>query len=110
MTLIKKNIKGLQDIRTLAGRVDQAAVPYKAYMRLSALEREKFRRGEERMSAMHRVENIDARFKEIEDEKASLMKVLRDRDQASSLGSAPVDTITIKPQPRRSTGGFKIRY
>ena len=60
MPIPKKNMRGLQDIRTLSGNVDQTVIPYKAYMRLSCLEMEKFRRGKERESAMHRVNNIDA--------------------------------------------------
>lgn len=108
MVFLKKNIRGLQDIRTLAGRVDQSVIPYKAYMKLSSLEMEKFRRGEERISAMHRVESIDARFKEIEEEKVNLMEALKGQDSARFVGSTPIEI--IKPQPRRSTGGIKIRY
>lgn len=108
MAILKKNIRGLQDIRTLAGRVDQDAVPYKAYMKLSVLEMEKFRRGEEKASALHRVENIDARFQEIEKEKASLMEVLKGRDKPDSLGNIPLEP--VKPKIRRSSGGIKIRY
>lgn len=108
MALLKKNVRGLQDIRTLAGRVDQAAVPYKAYMKLSVLEMEKFRRGEEKASALHRVKNIDTRFQEIEKEKAGLLEVLKGRDKPGSLGNIPLEP--VKPQPRRSTGGIKIRY
>ena len=107
MALLKKNIRGLQDIRTLAGRVDQAAVPYKAYMKLSVLEMEKFRRGEERVSALQRVENIDTRFKEIEKEKAGLLEVLKFRGKPGFLENLPLEQ--VKPQPRR-TGGIKIRY
>ncbi len=108
MALLKKNLRGLQDIRTLAGRVDQAAVPYKAFMKLSALEMEKLRRGEEKASALHRVKNIDTRFQEIEKEKAGLLEVLEGRDPAVSLGNNPRKP--VKSQPRRCTGGLKIRY
>jgi hypothetical protein len=109
MALQNKNIKGLQDIRTLAGRVDQASIPYKAFMKLGALEMEKYRRGEEKMSAMNRIENIDARFKEIENEKTGLLEVLKEQDKnCRPKGVGPAEP--IKPQTRRSTGGFKIRY
>lgn len=107
MSIPKKNLKGVQDIRTMAGKVE-AAVPYKAYMKLSALEMEKFRRGKERESALHRVSNIDARFKEIESEKAELLGFLDDQGGAHFSGSSP--DLKVKPQPSRSTGGFKIRY
>ncbi len=108
MALLKKKLRGLQDIRTLAGRVDQASVPYKAYMKLSSLEMEKLRRGEEKASALHRVKNIDTRFREIEKEKAGLLEVLTCRNKSGSLGNRPLEP--VKPQPRRSTGGMKIRY
>jgi hypothetical protein len=97
----------LQDIRTLAGTVDQVATPYRAYMRLSCLEMEKFRRGKERESAMHRVNNIDARFAEIEAEKASLLQVLGERGAGRrARRSAEED----KPASARCDKGFKIRY
>lgn len=108
MALLKKTIRGLQDIRTLAGRVDQAAVPYKAHMKLSVLEMEKYRRGEEKTSALQRVKNIDIRFREIEKEKAGLLEVLKGQEKAGFSGEFPLER--VKPQPRRSTGGIKIRY
>lgn len=108
MALLKKNLRGIQDIRTLAGRVDQAAVPYKAYMKLSTLEMEKLRRGEEKASALQRVKNIDTRFQEIEKEKVVLLEVLKGRGLDGSLRNISLEP--VKPQPRRSTGGLKIRY
>lgn len=108
MALLNKNLRGIQDIRTLSGRVDQAAVPYKAYMKLSTLEMEKLRRGKEKASALQRVKNIDIRFQEIEKEKADLLEVLKGRDKPGSLGN--ISREPVKPLPRRSTGGLKIRY
>jgi hypothetical protein len=100
-------MRGLQDIRTLSGKVDQAFIPYKGYMKVSCLEMEKLRRGKERESAMQRVKNIDARFREIEAEKAALLQTLKERDCRNS-DNAP--GIQPKPTLRRSTGGFKFRY
>jgi len=64
--MTKRIMKGVQDIRTLSGRVDEGTIPYKAYMKLSILEMEKFRRGKEKQSALERVRNIDQRFQDIE--------------------------------------------
>lgn len=106
MSIGKKNIRSLQDIRTLSGSVDQVFQPYKAYMRVTTLEMEKLRRSQERESAINRVNNIDARFKEIEAEKSALLESLRVHKGASDETPA----MKHKTAPRRSPGGFKIRY
>ena len=109
MTIQKRNIRGLQDVPTLSGRVDQTALPYKAYMKVACLEMEKVRRGKERESASFRVKNIDARFKEIEDEKAALLLALAKRDKgrptdARDSGPKP------EPPPSRGASGLRLRY
>ena len=53
MGIPKRAVRGLQDIRTLSGSVDQSTIPYRAYMKVSCLEMEKLRRQQERASAMH---------------------------------------------------------
>ena len=106
MAILKGTPRGLQDIRTLSGKVDQASShPHKAYMRLSCLEMEKWRRGEERKSAAHRIKNIDARFKEIRAEEARILRSLSQckKDNSSSASCRG-------SQPDRDTGGFKIKY
>jgi len=109
MATTKRNIRGLQDIPTLSGRVDQTSLPYKAYMKVACLEMEKVRRGKERESASFRINNIDARVEEIEDEKAALLQAQAERDKrcpADARDSGP------KPDPPRSraAGAFKLRY
>jgi hypothetical protein len=109
MAIAKRNIRGLQDVPTLSGRVDQTSLPYKAYMKVACLEMEKVRRGKERESASFRVKNIDARFKEIEDEKAALLLALAKRDKerptdARDSGPKP------EPPPPRSASGLRLRY
>ena len=37
--------KGINNIRTLSGRVDQLSLPYRSYMQITCLEMEKARRG-----------------------------------------------------------------
>jgi len=103
----KKTIRGLQEIRTLSGRVDMVSEPYRAFMRITALEMEKERRGIEKRSAVQRVQNIDARFRDIEAEKDALLTILGERKK----GRSPV-TSSVKPKEisNQDTGGFKIRY
>ncbi len=84
MAIPSRTIKGLQDIRSHSGRAREGAIPHKAYMRLSCLEMEKFRRARERESAMVRVRNIDARFREIDSEEAMILRAMKKQ------GSKPV--------------------
>ena len=109
MAIAKRNIRSLQDVPTLSGRVDQTSLPYKAYMKVACLEMEKVRRGKERESASFRVKNIDARFKEIEDEKAALLLALAKRDKAR-----PTDALDSgakpKPPPPRGASGLRLTY
>ena len=104
MTIHKRTIRGLQDIRSMSGRVDQTSHPYRAYMRIACLEMEKARRGNERASAMLRVRNIDARFKDIEAEKATLSQAIGEDNRGKHPGAGSKSTAS------QSTGAFKIRY
>lgn len=99
--------RGLREIRTHSGRVDQVSLPYRAYMRITCLEMEKARRWNERRSASQRVADIDTRLKEIEAEKAALFQVSDGRSAGKPIA---VPGFELKPAPRRSTGGFKLRY
>lgn len=99
--------RGVNNIRTLSGRVDQVALPYRAYMQVACLEMEKARRNKERQSASQRIASIDSRIAEIEKMKVELMRFV------GAPGSAPpkrLPGLEVKPEPRRSGGGFKIRY
>jgi hypothetical protein len=93
--------RGLQDIRTLSGRVDKATIPYMAYLRISHIELEKARRGRESESASQRMRSIAARLEEIEAEKAALLQALGGAGRAYSQP---------RPGRRPSPGSFKIRY
>ena len=99
--------KGLNSIRTLSGRVDQAALPYRSYMQITCLEMEKARRDMERKSASQRIALIDARLDEIEKAKQELLQALATSGQGVPRRLPGLD---LKPTPRRSAGGFKIRY
>jgi len=119
----KKTIRSVKDIRTHSGSVDQTAIPYKAYMRISCLEMEKARRLNEKNQAMVRVKLIDKRIMEIEAEKKALKNTLARLEEAA-LAAKTQKTASDKPGrplPRRGSGsdndtggrlteGFKIRY
>jgi hypothetical protein len=104
----KRILRGLQDIRTLSGRVDRTIVPYKEYMKISCLEMERSRRRKERKSAMQRVKNIDIRIREIEAEKTALLQALNGQDS----GDAPSDSPSgeTEPGPNGSRGVIKHKY
>lgn len=99
--------RGLNQIRTLSGRADQLSLPYRSYMQISCLEMERARRNKERKSASQRIALIDARIEEIEKTKQELLQAV-----AAAGQGVPVCLSGFEPEPapRRSTGGFKIRY
>lgn len=107
MPLVKKIVRGLQDIKTISGRVDLGSVPYKAYMKLSVLEMEKYRRGKEKASALERIRNIENRFKDIERERQEIMNNL---ENVNSAGGTGMHNELHTRSFRHSTGAFKIRY
>jgi len=99
--------KGLNNIRTLSGRVDQLSLPYRSYMQITCLEMERARRGMERKSASRRIALIDSRLEEIEKAKQELLQAVATSGQGAP---ARLPGLELRPAPRRSTGGFKIRY
>ncbi len=78
------SMRGVRNLRTLSGRADQMSIPYRAYMQITCLEMEKARRTTERRSASQRIAEIDARMKEIEAEKAELLKRLSETETAET--------------------------
>ena len=97
-----------KSVPSLAGRI--GSIFYQAYMQVTCLEMEKARRGSERKSALQRIANLDARLKEIEAEKASLLGGLEERNAGNGGKSTGVPNLALKPSLRRGTGGFKLRY
>lgn len=99
--------RGLTNIRTLSGRVDQVALPYRAYMQITCLEMEKARRNTERESTSKRVREIDARLQEIANQQQVLLSAVAHPEKAAP---SRLPGMEIRPAPARSAGGFKIRY
>lgn len=105
--MAKTIIKGLQDLRTVSGSISGRSVPFRAYMKLSVLEMEKFRRGRERLAALAKVRDIDKRFEDIEAEKRELLASME------AHGGQPGRPHELKQQtvpPRAAAGSFKIKY
>ena len=98
--------RGLRNIRTLSGRVDPSALTYRGYMQVTCLEMEKTRRTSERNSATRRIREIDLRLQEIEKEKQTLLAALASGPKTPQR----LPGIEIKPSPRHSARGFRIRY
>ena len=103
----KRTLRGVKDLRTHSGQVDQTSLPHKAYMRISCLEMERARRGVERESAMVRVRGIDERFREIDEEKAALLEGLGHRTEPRTGHGARG---TSAAASAGAAAGFKIKY
>ena len=99
--------KTMRDIKTLSGRVDRIASPYMAYMQITCLEMERARKGRERASAIQRVENLDARLREIDTEKSALLRALATYGAAPAAGTTPPGSRSI---PVARSSGVRIRY
>ncbi len=93
--------RGLQDIRTVTGKVGKATLPHEAYLRISHIEMEKARKTLESEKAKQLMADIAARLKEIEAEKEALLVAVGEKGGAAGL---------VRPGPPKSRGGFKIRY
>ena len=108
MTVTRKGIRRVQDIRTHAGMASEKRLPHQAYLRIACLEMEKFRRSQERQSAMHRVETIDARCGEIGAEQAALLQ------RVVQQGESRREPCVTKTEPFQEsltvTNGFRIKY
>lgn len=100
-----KTLRGLQDIHTMSERISQTDNPQRKYLTLAMLELEKARRNKERQSASQRVENIDRRVAEIQEEQAGLLAAAEaELAEASSAGGSDA---AVKPEAKQ---GFNITY
>ncbi|MEW6350793.1 MAG: hypothetical protein AB1646_17160 [Thermodesulfobacteriota bacterium] len=106
----RSNLRGLKDIHTRSGRVESAAVPYMAYMKIGCLEMEKARRERERFSAETRIRNINTRLSEIEAEKGDLLTRLGERSVRDFPKPANVGKKEGRTDERHPGPGFKLKY
>jgi hypothetical protein len=93
--------RGIQEIRTLTGKVKKATIPHEAYLRISHIEMEKARKTLESEKARQLMADIAARLAEIEAEKENLLQSLGERGGKATLR---------RTGPPRGPGGFKIKY
>jgi len=100
-------IRGVTDIRTHAGTPDQVIVPYKAYMAITALEMEKYRRETEHQNLTTRLKSVNARLRRIDTEKTALLARLK-KLPAPQAGARRVPQVSTLRS--RSVGGFKLQY
>ena len=108
MPRLQPIIRGAQDCRTLASAANQTILPHRMYLRIACLEMEKFRREQERASAVRRVQNIERRFAEIDAERVRLLEAMGERaarrTEAKDSSAAPRGISSV------GTGGFRFRY
>jgi len=65
-------LKTVKDIKTNSVKVYDTTTPYKAYMRISRIQREKIRRLSEREQAVKRIRRINRRLAGLEIEKKAI--------------------------------------
>jgi hypothetical protein len=100
-------VRGLKNIRTLAGRVDRLAIPCRAHLQIASLEIEKARHAAERATVSRRVAELDARLRGIDSEETTLLQGLAERSKGKGVGSSGPGSKLV---PRPSNGALRIRY
>jgi hypothetical protein len=99
-------LRGLANLRTLAGLADRQPQSYKAYLRVSFLELERVRHGQEIVTAQRRLAFLVARCREIDAEKSGIL--------AGSGAPPPPSPPPEAPRTGRpgSSGkrGFRLAY
>ncbi|MFW6158534.1 MAG: hypothetical protein ACOC8E_04165 [Planctomycetota bacterium] len=106
MPVQHRAIRGVDDIRTHAGRAEETRLPHQALLRVAWLEMEKHRRVTEKRSASRRVRSIERRLKEIEAEQDELMKKVSAVRRRRPAGRAQTQTAGRPPKEN----AFKLRY
>jgi hypothetical protein len=99
--------RGVQDIRTMSERINDADNPQRKYLTLAMLALEKARRSKEKQSANQRAANIDQRLAEINAEQTELLAAA----QAEQEGFARARRRAhASKKDTQSTNGFKLSY
>jgi len=100
-------IRSVKDIKTRSGTPENTLVPYKAYMVITALEMEMFRREKERHNLKVRLESIERRLEAIKIEKNTLLKRLGNTPKRRAVGKVATASVHTR-EPVAS--GFKFEY
>jgi hypothetical protein len=93
-------------IRTLSWGAGRIANQYVAHLQIACLEMEIARRTREKTSALQRVETLDGRLREVETEKAAVLRALAERGAAPAFG---LPSPGSRSAPPRSAGGVRLR-
>lgn len=96
--------RGLQSLRTSTGGSGKKVPAYKAYLRVSFLELERTRHGQEIGTAQARVERMLERCREIEREKEAILAASGETSAATI--ATPVAVRTLRSGRR----GFRVSY
>jgi hypothetical protein len=96
--------RGLTSLRTLTGRNNKRVPVYKAYLRVSFLELERARHGQEISTARARMERMLNRCREIENEKAEILAA------AGQAGAEAIATPAAVKTLRSGRRGFGVNY
>ena len=99
--------RGLQEIRTMSGRISDAENPQRKYLTMAMLALEKARRSKEKQSANRRAANIDQRLAEITAEQTELLAAAETELDIATLAKRPGQAADSGPQFGR---GFKLSY
>jgi len=98
-----QSVKGLANLRTMAGRTDYLSENYKVYLRIATLEIEKARRSIEHRHILQRGQLLEKRFREIDDEKRRLFEAISMRDTIlAELRPAHQERMTAQQAARRA--------
>jgi hypothetical protein len=99
--------RGLQEIRTMSGRISDADNPQRKYLTLAMLALEKARRSKEKQSASRRTVNIDQRLAEIAAEQLELLAAAEAELGAATPAKQRRPSTVSKS---RSGRGFTLSY
>jgi hypothetical protein len=96
----------VQNIRTVAGRVDQTFKPYKAFLRISCMEMEKARMIKEKEGLVRRILSIDTRIEAMETEKNALLDSIGRPGEKGRPSGEVKNGEPVSGHP----AGFRLKY
>ena len=99
--------RGVQDIRTMSERINDADNPQRKYLTLAMLALEKARRSKEKQRANQRAANIDRRLAEINAEQTELLAAARAEHKGSFRARRRTHATENGAQLEN---GFKLSY
>ena len=102
-----KTQRSLSVLRALSGNASKAMAPHAAYMKITTLELEKLRLNKARQHALRRVEEIEARLRELEGQKAALLSAMETGRAEPSLAARTLGAKGLRPL---AAGRVRLTY